>query len=405
MVGFYPLKPLRPAVTHPEAITTQAFEKPLEADYPDIAPTPDYSFQHVLQPERFTIRKLPEQERLNIAKKELEGFLEQRLLIHEEQPAAYVYYQCVGSQTYTGIVGGLDWKAYQEGTIKQHEKTHPAKKSSLSRFFEEVGINGTPLLMAHPESKVLEAIKAEVKQTVRLYNFTTKDGTQHIVWRVTDPDKIAELSKAFENIKALYIADGHHRCATLSAYAQAKAEKGLTPHSLMSYCLPAGELNIHGYHRLLHTFPYEDGQQFLQKASELFVIETIDEPTLPGREGELTVFIQGQWYRWTVRAKAYETYQLFEKLDVHILDQQVLKEMLGINVEESDSNLRFVEGTMRMDAMLRKAREEGCEAIFLLHPISVETLMGIADAGETLPPKSTWIEPKLRSGLFVQPNL
>ncbi len=405
MVAFYPLKPLRPVVNYPEAITTQAFEKPLEADYPDIVPTPDYSFQHVLHPERFTIRNLPEQERFTIAKKELEGFLEQRLLVQEEQPAIYVYDQCLGSQTYTGIVGGLDWKAYQKGAIKKHEKTHPNKKTFLSRFFEEVGINGTPLLIAHPESKVLEAIKAEVKQTVRLYNFTTKDGTQHIVWRVTDKEIINQLKKAFESIKALYIADGHHRCATLTTHAQVKADKGLTPHALMSYCLPASALNIHAYHRILHTFPEGDLQQFYKKASELFVIEEIDEPRLPGREGELTVFIQGKWYRWTVRAKAYETQQLFERLDVYILDQMVLKGMLEINVEESDSNLRFIEGTIRMDALMRKANDEGCEAIFLLQPISVETLMGIADAGETLPPKSTWIEPKLRSGLFVQNNL
>ena len=403
MVAFYPLQPYRPAVTHAEAITTQAFEKPLEADYPTIAPTPDYSFQHVLQPERFTIRQLPEEERLSIARKELEGFIEQQLLVKEQQPVAYVYYICAGSRTHTGIVGGLDGKDYDSGAIKQHEKTHQPKRDALLRFFDEVGVNATPVLVAHQEDKVLEAIKAEIMQTVKLYNFTTKDGTQHAVWRITDQQQLDNLRQSFACLPALYIADGHHRCATLSALAQRKAAGHKPEPPIMAYCLPASALNIHGYHRVLHNLPVDDIGKFLKALEKLFIIEPLTEPALPNREGELVVYLKEKWYRWTVRSKVYDTEKLHARLDVYILDQLVLKAILGIDVDQTDQNLRFIEGTIRMDGLMRKTNEENCEGIFLLHPISVETLMRIADAQETLPPKSTWIEPKLRSGLFVQP--
>lgn len=404
MVEFHPVQPYRPTVTLAEAITTQAFEKPLEADYPVVPPTPDYSFQHVLNPERFTIRKLSEEERLMIASKELAGFIEQQLLIREDQPAAYVYCQKCGTKTHTGIVGGFDWRAYANGQIKQHEQTHPSKNQALLRFFQEIGINATPVLMAHKDDNEIEALKAEFMGDIKLYNFSTKDGTQHAVWRITDQSRLSSLKIAFEKLESLYIADGHHRSYALSAYAQAQTEKGKPAPPLLSYALPASDLNINSFHRFLHNLPGDDPEAFLRQASEFFEIEVIEGPQFPAKEGEITVCIHDQWYKWTVRSyndKTAKTYR--ENLDVYILDQRVLKQCLSGDDDQGERNLRYVEGTMRLEALQRKANEEACDVICLLHPLSVDTLMTIADAGETLPPKSTWIEPKLRSGLFTQP--
>lgn len=403
MVQIYPLQPYRPTVTLAEAITTQAFEKPREALYPAIPPTPDYSFQHVLQPERFTVQRLSEAERLHRASAEMAAFLEQQLLVPEKGPAVYVYQQQAGSQTYTGIVAGLDWQEYTNGTLRQHEHIHQERVQRLLTFFREVGVSGTPTLLAHADNRELEAWKAEVMAGRKLYNFTTKDGTHHEVWRVTAPDALAQLRHSFSQLRRLYIADGHHRSYTLSVYAQERLGQGVSAPPLMSCIIPTSQLSITSFHRLVQQIPGGDSAAFLQQAAELFLIEKLAQPELPGREGELTVAIGTQWYKWTVRAHAYESQTLRAKLDVYILDQAILKIRMGLNVDEGDPNLRFVEGTMPLPELQQKARNEGCEVLFLLHPIGIQTLISLANAGETLPPKSTWIEPKLRSGLFVQP--
>ena len=403
MVQFTPLRPYRPAITYATAITTQAFEKPLEAEYPHIPPSPDYSFQHVLQPESFAVRRLPENERLTIARRELEAFIEQELLEREEQPAAYVYQQQSGPNLHTGIVGGLSRQDYDRGHIREHEQVHRARAAMLLDFYREVGVNGTPVLMAHPDNRELEAWKAEVMAGLRLYNFTTKDGTQHAVWRTMEHEQLAQLEAIFQRIPTLYIADGHHRSSAFSSYAREKSDRGAPDLPLMAYTLPASQLNIASFHRLLHSLPVRDVQTFLEQASHLFLIEKLEEARLPNREGELVVCIGKQWYSWTVRSAAYEADTHCAKLDVYILDQAFLKGTLGMDVNEENANMRFVEGTMRLARLRERAEAESVEVVFLLHPIGMQTLMELSDAGETLPPKSTWIEPKLRSGLFVQP--
>lgn len=403
MVQFTPLRPYRPAITYATAITTQAFEKPQEAEYPNIPPSPDYSFQHVLQPEAFAIRQLPKKERLTIARRELEAFIERELLEREEQPAAYVYQQQSGPHLHTGIVGGLSREDYESGHIREHEQVHQARAAMLLDFYRGVEVSGTPVLMAHPDNRELEAWKAEVMAGLRLYNFTTKDGIQHAVWRTMDHEQLAQLEAIFQRIPTLYIADGHHRSSAFSTYAREKTGNGMPEPALMAYTLPASQLNIASFHRLLHTLPVANSQTLLEQASPLFLIEKLNEARLPNREGELVVCVGKQWYSWTVRSAAYEAHTHCAKLDVYILDQAFLKGILGMEVDDENANMRFVEGTMRLARLRERAEEEGVEVLFLLHPIGMQTLMELSDAGETLPPKSTWIEPKLRSGLFVQP--
>ncbi len=399
MVQFSPFRPYRPHVTHVAEVSSATFEKPDQADYPRVKPTHGYSFWQVLNPGYFTDRELTAKEWYQQARTHLQRLIDRDCITKESEPAFYVYQQRCSGINYTGIIGTVSNDDYKANNIRTHELTKPGKVKAISKFFYEVGINGSPVLLTYPDSHDLEDFLYRIMQNPELYNFTSKDGIQHAVWRVTKSEDIASLKNHFEEIPALYIADGHHRCA---ASARLSGETGdQEVQSFMACCLPGKSLNIYGYHRLLKHLNGYEVSEILEKAEEKFEVAPIHEKRFPEKSGEIVCWADGQCWGLYPKEETVATDSYKEKLDVYLLHKHLIDPFL-VSGNHREENIVYVEGTIRSDRLAVKMQEEGYGAVFLLHPISVNFLMDLSDNGETLPPKSTWIEPKMRSGIFIQ---
>ncbi len=401
MVKFYPFQPLRPEVTHVAEVTSAAFEKPKEAEYPNIPPTPVYSFMQVLNPEMFSEGDLSGIQRYQKAGENLHLLINKGFVCRENEPAFYVYRQRSGGYEYTGIMGTVGLDDYLQEHVKKHELIHPDKANTLKHFFKSVGVNGSPVLLTYPEDQKLEGFFREIMQYPELYNFTSKDGVHHSVWRVTKQTDVTFVKDAFQHIPDLYIADGHHRCSAMAGLLdEGQYTENGTPNTFMAFCLPANRLNIFGFHRLLKHLNGWNLRELLEKIRTKFHVKPLKEARFPEKMGELILWIHDQYFALYPHAELLNTNSYKARLDVYLLENYLLGPFLSQS-NENDPNIVYVEGTITMPRLQFKMEKEGFEAAFLLHPITKDFLMALADNGETLPPKSTWIEPKLRSGLFI----
>lgn len=397
MVQFSPFQPLRPQVTNAAEVSSAAFEKPEHGDYPNIPPTPEYSFQHVINPDYFTKKPLSAIEKRKEGRENLVKMISKGFLCEEPNSAFYVYRQICGKKEYTGIIGTVNIGDYEKGHVRKHELTHEQKEATLTNFFREVGVNGSPVLLTHPESHDLDAFMRNIMLGPALYNFTSKDGIQHAVWRVTKSSELAYIQGLFATLPNLYIADGHHRCAASARFLK---ENDGNNEGFMACCLPADQLDIFGYHRLLSHLNGLTTEEFLQKAETYFDIKPLNEKRFPKQMGELVFLAEGQYWGLYPKVSILDKTSYKAQLDVYLVEEYLIKKILNPCNDEAPE-LVYTEGTMTLPRLEQKMQQDELQVAFLLHPISVQYLMQLSDNGETLPPKSTWIEPKMRSGLFI----
>lgn len=396
MVRLKPFQPLRPPVTLASEVSASAFEKPVYGQYPSIAPTKDFSYKRILNPGQFESRALNQKEVYQKAEENLREFLEKQYLIRENDPAFYVYQQSTGKHSFTGIIGTYALCDYEAGNIRKHELTHKGKEEAIANYFLNVGVNGSPVMLTFPADQAIDKMINGAKHTPPLFNFTTKDGIHHSVWRLSNGDEIGQIQNAFKAIPTLYIADGHHRCAAYEHYA---AKKQLD--SGMAFFIPDNEIHIYGYHRLLKGMNGWTLESLLRKFGEHFQVAPLYEERFPKEPGELVFIAHGQWYVLKPLSNLYHPESFKANLDVYLLEQYLLEPYFGIDNDRQEDQIRFVEGIIGLGQLKQIMTNETMHVAFLLHPIPINYLMKLADNAETLPPKSTWIEPKLRSGLTV----
>ena len=321
-------------------------------------------------------------------------------LVEDPEPTLYLYRQQMGDHIQTGLAGCFSIDEYQRGLIKKHEKTRPDKEDDRTRHITTVRAQTGVVFLTYRAVDAVDAIVARVCTTEPLYDFASPDGIRHTVWPVLSGDA-ASLVAQFASIPALYIADGHHRAASAARARATMRERGddaTEADTFIAVAFPDRQLKILPYHRVVKDLNGQSPSAFLEALRGRLPVR--EGSAVPSRADEVSMFVDGRWHVLTLPASSAGTSHA-DALAVAVLQREVLTPVLGIGDIRTDKRIDFVGGA-RGTAALEAAVNDGRAAVaFSMYPVSVDDLLTVSDAGDIMPPKSTWFEPKLRDGLLV----
>lgn len=339
------------------------------------------------------------------AKELLWGMVENGDFVQDDKPCYYLYELTMNGRSQTGIVACASIDDYLNGMIKKHENTRREKEEDRVRHVDICDAQTGPIFLAYRNQESLKKIVADVKAGTVLFDFTSEDGIRHRGWKIADTEKISAIYEAFHQMNALYIADGHHRAASAVRVGVKRREEhpGYTGEEEFNYFLsvifPDDELMIMDYNRVVRDLNGLTPEKFLSEIKKVFDVETLDKAEHPKRKGQVTLFLEDKWYLLTLKPE-YGNCDPVEGLDVSILQKQILEPVLGIQDPKTDKRIDFVGGIRGLSELERRVHTD-MKVAFAMYPTSIGELFAVADAGLLMPPKSTWFEPKLRSGLFI----
>ncbi|HVQ46152.1 MAG TPA: DUF1015 family protein [Gemmatimonadales bacterium] len=337
------------------------------------------------------------------ARAALESFIAQGTLIRDREPSLYLYRQIMDGRSQVGVVGCVHVDDYENDVIRKHEKTRPDKEDDRTRHVLTLNAHAEPVFLAYRGEKRIDDLTAAVLRTEPLYDFTAPDGVRHTVWQI--PDSRA-LAHAFEAVPTAYVADGHHRSA--SAWRAGKERRAANPRHLgneeynwfLAVLFPADQLTILPYNRVVRDLAGKTAAAVLRDLAQVGRVTRTDNPR-PPHPGSFCVYLERAWHRVELDPGSIDRSDPIGSLDVSLLQDRVLGPILQVGDPRTDKRLEFV-GGIRGTAELERRVNSGDMAIaFSLYPTTMEQLIAVSDAGKVMPPKSTWFEPKLRSGLFV----
>jgi uncharacterized protein (DUF1015 family) len=334
------------------------------------------------------------------------GMIDQGILAFDPEPSFYVYQLRMGNHVQRGLVAGVSAQEYEDGTIKKHEHTRREKEDDRARHTEKLRANAGPVLLTYKHRDDIHALIERACAPAPAADFVTADGIGHTLWRVADPQLVAEIQDAFRGLDAMYIADGHHRSASGFRVRNIFRDRNATHTGQEAYnfflatIFPDDELQIMGYHRVVQDLNGLTPTEFLGRVAQSFEVAptTKAEPTGVRQFG---MYLDGQWYRLKVKPGTFPANHPVKSLDASILQDNLLAPILGIADPRTDQRIDFV-GGIRGTRELERRCQTDMKVAFALFPVGVAQLMAIADANEVMPPKSTWFEPKLRSGVVVR---
>lgn len=323
----------------------------------------------------------------------------------EEKPCYYLYELTMDGRSQTGIVTCASIDDYENNIIKKHENTRADKEKDRIRHVDVCNAQTGPIFLACRKNAHLKAKITEWKKETPIYDFTSEDGISHRVFRIAKDEEIAFLTNHFKEVNELYIADGHHR--TASAVKVGKMRREQNPNYtgdeefnyFLSVIFPEDELKIMDYNRVVADLNGHSVEQFLDKVGQVFQLEKKDTPVKPSKKGKIGMYLDGQWYELTYPEEKMEE-DVVKRLDVSILQDKLLEPVLDIDDPKTNDRIQFV-GGIRGLAELERLVGQGAAVAFSMYPTAMQELFEVADANRLMPPKSTWFEPKLRSGLFI----
>ncbi|MBZ4422392.1 DUF1015 family protein [Myxococcus sp. RHSTA-1-4] len=335
-----------------------------------------------------------------LGRRNLEEFLSRGWLRQDARAGFYLYRQRMGDHVQTGVVAAASVAEYDAGLIKKHELTRADKEEDRTRHVDSLGGNDEPVFLTYRARAAIDACVSEGTREPPEYDFSTGDGIRHTFWCVRG-DLNVRLSEAFAEVPALYIADGHHRSAAASRVHALREGRGAGGEHgrFLAVVFPHDQLRILDYNRVVKDLNGLSPEQFLHQLAERFEV-TRGARKQPDREHRFGMYLDGVWYQLTAKPDALEATPT-GVLDVNVLQRHVLGPLLGIGDPRADARIDFIGGIRGMEALERRVDSKAARVAFALYPTGLEQLMAIADAGDILPPKSTWFEPKLRSGLVL----
>ena len=323
----------------------------------------------------------------------------------DETACYYLYELTMNGRAQTGLVACASVDDYINGTIKKHENTRAEKEEDRIRHVDACEAQTGPIFLAYRANPVLRGITAETKIQIPEFDFTSEDGIGHRGWKINDAARIRQIQEAFQGIDQIYIADGHHRAASAVKVGQMRRadHPDYTGEEEYNYFLsilfPDEELMIMDYNRVVKDLNGLTLEEYLSRVAEKFIIRPADKAVRPEKKGCFGMYLKDRWYHLEIRSE-YTNADPVEGLDVSILQNELLTPILGIGDPKTDDRIDFIGGIRGLSELERRVHED-CAAAFSVCPVSIRELFAVADAGLLMPPKSTWFEPKLRSGLFI----
>jgi len=412
MPTFKPFKALRPLPEKAKAIASMPYDV-MDSDEArrEVQKNP-LSFLHVEKPEidlpLGTDLYAPEvyaKARENLYKYVSAGYMKQ-----DTKPAYYIYKQVMDGRAQIGLVGLTSVDEYMDGTIKKHELTRAEKEADRIRHIDACDAHPSPVFFTYRHQDIIDDTVAKVianKQPE--YDFISDDSIHHTLWVMDDPEDIKAIQNAFTSLPNLYVADGHHRTASAAKVGLKKREQfpDYTGDEEFNYFMavifPDNQLKIYDYNRVVKDLNGLTTDAFLAKIAEKWNVNPIakGENFAPQKKHNISMYLKGKWYRIEPKPGTWKEKNIVEDLDVSILQNNLLQPILGINDPRTDQRIDFIGGIRGLGELVKRVDSGREKVAFAMYPTSMDELIGIADAGEIMPPKSTWFEPKLRSGLFI----
>ena len=335
-------------------------------------------------------------------------FQDRGWLVQDEQEKYYIYAQTMDGRTQYGIVVAANVNDYLEGRIKKHELTRREKEADRMHHIEINNANVEPVFLAFPTNEVLEDVIARTAKTEPEYDFVSEDGIGHTLWVISDEATIKTITEAFAGIPYLYIADGHHRTAAAAHVGEEKAKAdpnhtGKEEYNyLLAVCFPQSHLKVMDYNRVVKDLNGLTEEQFLAKVSEHFTVEDKGaEIYRPAALHNFSLYLGGKWYSLTAKEGTYDDNDPIGVLDVTISSDYILRDILNIVDLRTDNRIDFVGGIRGLGELKARVDSGEMKMALALYPVTMKQIIDIADSGKIMPPKATWFEPKLRSGLII----
>jgi uncharacterized protein (DUF1015 family) len=410
MARVEPFKAWRPRRDVCADVASPPYDVLSSAEAREMAADNPLSFLHVVKPE------IDLEEGIDLYSDEvyakgaenLRRLIDDGSLVREDAPALYLYRQRMGEHVQTGLVAGASVDEYEADLIKKHEHTRPVKEDDRTCHVDALNANTGPVFLTYKARPEIDALVERLTAAEPTYDFTAPDGIQHVVWVVGAPADRDALVAAFKQVPELYVADGHHRSAAGTRIRALRRDAN--PHHtgeesynfFLSVIFPDDQMMILDYNRVVRDLGGLDRDAFLARVGESFVFTEVDDGQ-PDGPRSFGMYLGGRWYRLRAKDGSFPADDPVKSLDVAILQDNLLAPVLAIGDPRSDERIDFVGGIRGLGELERKVDSGEWAVAFALHPTSIDQLFAVADAGLVMPPKSTWFEPKLRSGLIVRP--
>ncbi len=411
MAKIKPFKALRPPKEIVELVESRPYDVLNSHEARIEAGDNEMSLYHIIRPEINFPEGTDEHDPIvySSAAEQFKKFQDKGWLIQDNKEQYYIYAQTMNGKTQYGLVVGAYVNDYLNGVIKKHELTRSDKEEDRMKHVRVNNANIEPVFFAYPDNPVLLNLIDKYSKTIPEYDFIAPiDGFGHKFWIVDDDDDIEIITKEFDKMPSLYIADGHHRSAAAALVGAEKAK--LNPNHrgdeeynyFMAVCFPASQLTILDYNRVIKDLNGLTPTQFLQKLSNNFIVKCEGKSNYkPQRLHEFSLYLDGIWYSLVAKEGTYNDTDPIGVLDVSISSKLILDQILGIKDLRKDKRIDFVGGLRGLDELKRRVDSGEMKIALALYPVTIKQIMDIADSGNIMPPKATWFEPKLRSGLVI----
>jgi uncharacterized protein (DUF1015 family) len=409
MAKIIPFKALRPTRDKVGLIASRSYESYSTKEKNARLRDNPFSFLHIVNPGYKYQKTITGERRYTLVRNRYREFKEDGVFIQDENPCFY-FYKIISKEGHesNGIIAGASTLDYQNNIIKKHENTLERKEIIFEQYLKTVGFNAEPVLLTYPDNDQLKKIIESVMLSRAEYEFTTTYRDTHYVWNVDDEKIIQKVEAIFSKMNKLYIADGHHRSSSSHLLATNLRDEnpdhtGEEPYNFfMSYLIPESELQIYEFNRLIKDLNGLSKEEFLISLDEFFRIENRGNSYYkPSKKHHFSMYLDGEYYSLYLRKEEYEIKNSLDTLDVQILFDTILKPILGINDLRNDNRIEYPHGKTDL-AYIKSMIDSNEYAVgFSLLPITTQELKNVADEGLTMPPKSTFIEPKLRSGITI----
>lgn len=406
MAKIIPFKAIRPTRDKVQLVTSRPFYAYSQLMLNAKLKGNPYSFIHIINPEfeEENETKPNSPERFQKVRNKFEEFEREGIFMHEEMPSLYIYKKTTPTHEFIGVIGGASIDEYKNGKIKKHEQTLSERETTFSNYLKVVEFNAEPVLLFHDNREKLNHLLTKFTFKRPEYEFTTTDKSKHELWVISEPSMIKDIQNIYDTIDDVYIADGHHRSASSARFYSDSENKTELKAHFLAYYISSERLRILDYNRLLKTTNNLSTTELFEKIEVSFIVTHVNSKDLHYRGlHNLLMYIDQKWYNLQAKEEIINRDNPVESLDTHILSNYILKPILGIESLQTSDKVDFISGNKGLSGISNHVDSGKSKIGFGLYPVSPKQLKDVADANLIMPPKSTWIEPKLRSGLIIYP--
>lgn len=410
MAKVFPFKAIRPTKDKVHLVASRSIDGYNVSELKDKLSSNPFSFLHIINPdfEDGITTRPGSNTRLKKIKKKFQSFLKEKIFLKDDLPSYYIYSQIKNNNKFIGIIACTSIDDYINGVIKVHEQTITSREEKLKAYLEVCEFNAEPVLFCYPNDEKLDNLIYEVSKNEPDYDFTTSDKVNHSLWVVNDTLNVQLISKQFSTIPSIYIADGHHRSASsaLLGILKRKSKKNFSGTEAFNYYLGVffseTQLKIYDYNRIIKDLNNLTLSELLKKLKHKFDVSEVNSKVFkPVKKHQFSMYTHGKWFSLICKKSSFDANDVVGSLDAFILTELILSPIFDIHDLKIDKRIAFISGIKGAEA-LKKSVDDGLSQVaFGLFPVTLEHLKLIADTNNIMPPKSTWVEPKMRSGLVI----